>query len=85
MTTATLLHAEQALCYYQNRTSRLQVIRGSEWPQWNLERVVFPGQLFLFEAPLNADLEIYDSNATNAVPLERIQCRRLQVSHSQED
>ena len=69
------------LCCYVNATERVQVIRISEIPNWYFERVVFPGQKLLFEAPAEADLEIHTGMAS-AVLADRITCESLQVGEA---
>ena len=46
-------------CFYINSSDRIQVVRLAGSPHIDLERVVFPGQRLLFEAPLEAVLEVY--------------------------
>lgn len=70
---------EQALCCYMNSTSHLQVVRIDNIPSWYFERVVFPGQRLLFEAPLQAQLEIYTGSIASAILADRISCQNLQV------
>ncbi len=38
------------LCSYKNQTPTVQIIRITNIPNWYFERVVFPGELLLFEA-----------------------------------
>ena len=67
------------LCCYQNPSHQLQVARISNIPNWYFERVVFPQQRLLFQAPANAQLEIYTGGMASAVLSDRITCDRLQV------
>lgn len=67
------------LCCYVNSTSQIQVSRISNIEGWYFERIVFPGQRLLFEAPLEAQLEIYTGELASAILSERIACERLQV------
>lgn len=46
------------LCVHVNASDRIQVVRLTECSE-ELERVVFPGQRLMFEAPADAVLEIY--------------------------
>jgi hypothetical protein len=66
------------LCHYKNTTAQIQVARISNVDQWYFERVVFPGQDLLFEAPSAAKLEIYGGGVT-ALLVERLPCRNLKV------
>ncbi len=69
------------LCYYTNETSQIQVARISNIPGWYFERVVFPRQRILFEAPEEALMEIYTYMMATAV-LSRLHCKRLQVDYN---
>jgi Domain of unknown function (DUF1830) len=66
-------------CCYVNNSSRVQVTRITNIENWYFERVAFPGQRLLFEAPMNAYLEIHTGNMTSAVMSDRIPCIRLQI------
>jgi 3-hydroxymyristoyl/3-hydroxydecanoyl-(acyl carrier protein) dehydratase len=76
---AAATQASQVLCCYQNSTSKIQVVRISNIQQWYFERVVFPAQILLFEAPQTAELEIYSSAMASALLVERLQCLSLRV------
>jgi hypothetical protein len=67
------------LCSYVNSTSSIQIIRISNIESWYFERVVFPGQRLLFEAPKNAILETYTGAMATSVLVDRIMCDQLQV------
>ena len=67
------------LCCYENRTNKIQVGRISNIPSWYFERVIFPGQRLIFEAPLEAELEIYTGEVINAILSAKICCDRLQI------
>lgn len=69
-----------SLCCYHNRSHQLQVARISNIEHWYFERVVFPEQRLLFEAPLEGELEIYSGKMATAVLASRIPCSQLQVS-----
>lgn len=68
------------LCYYVNATSIVQITRIANIPNWYFERVVFPGQRLLFEAPLEAKLEIHSGEFPNAILTDKIPCICLLVS-----
>jgi Domain of unknown function (DUF1830) len=70
------------LCCYVNSTSSIQIARISNIDNWYLERVVFPGQRLLFDAPVEAQLEIYSGAIANSILVERILCQNLQVETS---
>ena len=67
------------LCCYVNATSQIQVARIANVPQWYFERVVFPGQRLMFEAPCDARLEVHTGQASQAILADTILCDRLQV------
>ncbi len=65
------------LCCYVNHTDKIQVGRISNVRDWYFERVVFPGQHLLFEAPNSAELEIYTSTFSTALLEQKIKCDNL--------
>ncbi len=69
----------EILCCYVNATSKAQIARISNIPNWYLEHVVFPGERFLFEALPEAELEIYQSLETGEIVGDRLGCDRLKV------
>lgn len=80
MTSLKLTSLEQLLlCYYTNPSNRIQIVRITNISNWYFERVVFPGQRLMFEAPRDAQLEIYSSAVVTAIPCDRIPCLRLQI------
>ncbi|MGC9505319.1 DUF1830 domain-containing protein [Baaleninema sp.] len=73
------LDKKEILCYYVNRSSKVQIVRISNVPNWYFERVVFPGQRLIFEAYAKAQLEVYTSTVASAVLADSIACERLEV------
>lgn len=69
----------QVLCCYVNATSKIQVARITNVPDWYFERVVFPGQRLLFETVPKALLEIHTGMMASAILSDSIPCERLQV------
>ncbi|MEH2135160.1 DUF1830 domain-containing protein [Nostoc sp.] len=67
------------LCCYINATSKIQVARISNIPNWYFERVVFPGQRLVFEAPRKAQLEIHTGMMASAILSDKIPCDRLML------
>ena len=67
-------------CCYVNATSKIQVARISNIPNWYFERVVFPGQRLVFEAPRQAQLEIHTGMMASAILSDKIPCDRLAIS-----
>jgi len=70
--------SETALCCYVNATSKIQVARITNIPNWYFERVVFPGQQLVFEALPQALLEIH-SGMMSTILADTIPCDRLYV------
>jgi Domain of unknown function (DUF1830) len=70
------------LCWYINTTSRMQIARITNIPNWYFERTVFPGERLLFEALPQAELEVCRSVDTGTIVCERISCERLQVDEA---
>ena len=68
------------LCCYVNATSKIQIVRIPNICNWYFERVVFPGQRLVFEAPPEADLEIHTGMMATAILSDKISCDRLRVS-----
>jgi hypothetical protein len=70
---------DRRLCCYFNDTKKVQVVRISNVENWYLEHVVFPGERFLFEAPSDAELEIYQSGSGRGKLLQKLTCGPLAV------
>ncbi|MEM7555116.1 MAG: DUF1830 domain-containing protein [Cyanobacteria bacterium P01_A01_bin.84] len=70
------------LCCYFNATSKIQVARISNISNWYFERVVFPGQRLVFEAPDEAQLEIHTGMMASAILSDTIPCARLMISEN---
>lgn len=66
-------------CCYVNATSKIQIARISNIPNWYFERVVFPGQRLVFEAMPTALLEIHTGMIASAILSDRILCDRLRI------
>ncbi|NJM86739.1 MAG: DUF1830 domain-containing protein [Hydrococcus sp. RU_2_2] len=73
---------ERILCCYVNTTSQIQIARITNITNWYFERVVFPGQRFLFETPPEAKLEIYTGAIASAICSDRIPCVHLRLHSS---
>lgn len=69
----------QIFCCYVNLSSQIQIARINNVANWYFERVVFPGQRLLLEAPAEAQLEIHTGTIASAILSDRIFCRSLQV------
>ncbi|MEO1400585.1 MAG: DUF1830 domain-containing protein [Cyanobacteria bacterium J06635_1] len=70
------------LCCYVNATSKIQVARITNIPNWYFERVVFPGQRLLFEAIPHAQLEIHTGMMASAILSDTIPCERLALQEA---
>ncbi len=71
--------SEPLLCCYVNATSKIQIARVTNIPDWYFERVVFPGQRLMFEAVPSAMLEIHTGMMASAILSDTIPCKRLGV------
>lgn len=71
--------ASFSLCCYYNRTPSLLVACWQGTPHQKNEKVLFPGECFLFEAPLETYLEIHQPTPTGIIR-EAIACQQLQVA-----
>ena len=69
------------LCCYVNASSKMQIARITNVPNWYFERVVFPGQRLVFEAPPEALLEIHKGSMASAILGDTIPCERLQIAY----
>ncbi len=67
------------VCCYVNATSRIQVARITNIPNWYFERVVFPGQRLIFEALPDSLLEIHCGMMASAILADTIPCDRLAI------
>lgn len=72
-------HNNRILCSYRNPSSDLEIARISNISHWYFERVVFPGDLLLFETVSEAILEIYRGDGTTTLLTDHISCETLQV------
>jgi len=74
----TASEKEMLLCHFFNHRNQVVIARISNIPNWYLERVVFPAQRFLFEAPEEAVLEIHSPDR-GTIHEDTIPCRDLRV------
>ncbi|MEQ8465254.1 DUF1830 domain-containing protein [Coleofasciculus sp. E1-EBD-02] len=65
----------QNLCCYTNHTSQVQVIRLVNQSHTNWQRVIFPGERFLFETDSESNLEIMVNEAVSSL----VNCQKLLV------
>ncbi len=71
--------SDPIFCCYINNSSQVQIARITNIDNWYFERVAFPGQRLIFEAPMNAYLEIHTGKMASSILSDRIPCIRLQV------
>jgi hypothetical protein len=67
-------------CCYINATSKIQVARITNIPNWYFERVVFPGQRLLFEALPEGQLEIHTGMMASSILSDTIPCPQIQIT-----
>jgi len=67
------------VCCYVNATSKIQVVRISNIPNWHFERVVFPGQRLVFESMPQGLLEIHTGMMASAILSDKIRCYTLRI------
>ena len=72
-----LNNQSSSLCCYVNVTNKIQIARITNISNWYFERVVFPGQRLIFEAPQVADLEIHTGMMASSILSDTIPCLRL--------
>lgn len=73
---------DRMVCCYVNASSKIQVARITNIPNWYFERVVFPGQRLMFESVLEAQLEIHTGMMASAILSDTIPCYRLRLHQS---
>jgi hypothetical protein len=78
-TVSTSNTSKQLLCCYVNQTKRIQIVKIDSIDGCYLQRVIFPSERFLFEAPAEATLEIYIQLAGQTILLDSIPCSHLQT------
>lgn len=71
--------AASMICCYVNATSKMQIARITNIPNWYFERVVFPGQRLVFEAVSGAVLEIHTGMMASAILSDKIPCDRFNL------
>ncbi|NUN64143.1 DUF1830 domain-containing protein [Pseudanabaena biceps] len=76
------LHDKKIVCSYVNATSKIQIARITDVPQWYFERVVFPGQNLIFEAVSTAHVEIHTGMMASSILSDTIPCVQLQVEEA---
>jgi len=71
------------LCCYVNAASKVQIARITNVENWYFERVVFPGQRLMFNAPPEAQLEIHTGMMASSIMSDSISCSRLTIDESE--
>ena len=78
-------HSGKILCCYVNATSKIQVTRISNIPNWYFERVVFPGQRLVFEVLPEAQMEVHTVMMASAIISDTIPCNTLIIHEPSND
>lgn len=76
----TTENSDYALCCYVNASTHTEITRITNIPHWYFERVVFPGQRIIFEAPHHARFEIHTGTVISSILSETIDCQELQLT-----
>lgn len=79
MNTLESQQSEFIVCSYRNSSPRVQVVRIANIENWYFERVVFPQQHLMFNAPPKGHLEIHTSEIATAIQVDCIPCGQLRV------
>lgn len=66
-------------CCYTNVSSKIQIVRITNIANWYFERVAFPGQRLVFEAPSDALLEVHCGMMASSILSDTIPCTRLSL------
>lgn len=74
--------SDNIVCCYVNATSKIQVGRICNIPNWYFERVIFPGQRLIFETVAAAQLEIHTGMMASAILSDTIACKQLVVKET---
>ncbi len=72
-----------SLCCYVNISSKVQIARITNIENWYFERVVFPGQRLMFQAPAEAQLEIHSGMMASSIMSDSIACSKLVVNEEE--
>jgi Domain of unknown function (DUF1830) len=75
---------ENICCCYVNSTSQMQIARITNIHNWYFERVVFPGQKLIFEAPSYGYLEIHTGMMASSILSDKIPCKQLTIIDTDE-
>ncbi len=70
-------NSDHLVCFYVNATSQIQIARITNVPNWYFERVVFPGQRLVFEAPREGQLEINTGMMASSILSDTLSCESL--------
>lgn len=78
-------NSDTVLCCYVNSSSKIQVVRITNIPNWYFERVVFPGQRLMFEAPMGGQLEIHSGSMASSILEDTFPCSRLVIDQAKDE
>lgn len=77
-------YRNRTLCSYRNGSGQIQVVRIVNIPDWKFERVVFPGDRILFEAVLEATLQVHSKSPFGIPHITHIPCFALRILEKSE-
>lgn len=67
------------LCYYNNNTQTIQLLQVKNVENWYFEKIVFPHEYIMFEAPETAQLEIHYQSPMDRISPDILPCSHIQV------
>jgi hypothetical protein len=82
MMTSAIKSSCKKLCSYTNTTAQPQVIRIVNIPNWFFEQVISPRQRLLFNAPSEAEVEVYSSHLGQSLLVKKISGASLRIEQS---
>lgn len=74
----------QISCFYINATNQIQIICIANFPSLSWKKVVFPGQRLIFDASVEAELEIYNSTNSASILSDAISCQKLKINGNEQ-
>lgn len=72
------------LCYYKNQSQTVQILTIDNVEDWYFERLVYPEERLVFEAPEMAQLRIHYQPASEEPTIEIIPCYQIRVRYGLE-
>jgi len=78
-------NTDRITCLYVNATSKVQIVRITNIPNWYFERVVFPGQQLIFTAVPASLLEVHTGAMASSILSDTIPCQELVIQEEVTD